>query len=60
MLNDPFRVPATSSRDDIADIQEVHLPALAFVDGIDDRPAAVGAQSWMQVATPLAGVFRGR
>ncbi|GAG41858.1 unnamed protein product, partial [marine sediment metagenome] len=44
---DNVAAPATSLPDDIANIYEVHLPAITFVHGINDRFATVGAQSWM-------------
>ena len=46
--------------DDLANIYEVHLPAIACMGGINDNLHTIRTQSWMQVAPPLTLVFLGR
>ena len=42
---------------DPADVDQMHLSALAGVGGVDHDAAAVGAEARMRVAPPLAGVL---
>jgi len=48
------------SANDVADVDEVHLSAVAPVGRVDDHTAAVGAKARMCITTPFAPIPRRR
>ena len=48
------------SRDDTADVDQVHLPAVAAVGRVDDDALAVRTEARVRVTAPLARILRRR
>jgi hypothetical protein len=46
--------------DETTYINQIHLSSIATVRGVNDYLCTIRAVSWVQVATPFAGVLRGR
>lgn len=46
-----------SFADDLAEINQIHLPPQAFVRRINHTFFAVGTEPWMRVTAPFADVF---
>lgn len=47
-----------SLADDVADVNEIHLPAVSGMGRVDDNASAVGAESRVRVAAPFAFILR--